>query len=303
MIPQVNVEMQREEQARSSAEERSLLSPASWWREPRTVTPSQSPEEGVSPSSKPPVIGVLLIHGLNGNPSNLAELATFLQEHGMGTTTMLLPGHGEHGCEMRPVDWQEWTAAVRTELNRLKERCDLVFLLGHSLGGTLALYVAAQEEVTGVVAICPPLQLDPWLPLVVGLLKYVMPVVPTLHADVRDPEARRRLGEVYRWAPTQTMASALQFCQHARVVLPQVTAPVLILTSIHDHVVPARDAQEIYHLLGSPTKHLVTFQHSAHVLIMDYDREAVFAQTAAFIAHQAREATAQRSGSAVDQTT
>lgn len=296
MTPQVNVEMQREEQARSSAEERSLLFPASLSREPRTVTPSQPPE-GMSPSSKPPVIGVLLIHGLNGNPSDLAELATFLQEHGMGTTTMLLPGHGEHGCEMRPVHWQEWTAAVHTELNRLKEQCDLVFLLGHSLGGTLALYVAAQEEVTGVVAICPPLQLDPWLPLVVGLLKYVMPVVPTLHADVRDPEARRRLGEVYRWASTQTMASALQFCQHVRAALPQVTAPALILTSLHDHVVPARDAQEIYHLLGSPTKHLVTFQHSAHVLIMDYDREAVFAQTAAFIAQQVREATAERSGS------
>lgn len=299
MTPQVNVEMQREEQARSSAEERSLLPSASLWREPTTVTPSQPPE-GVSPSSKPPVIGVLLIHGLNGNPSDLAELATFLQEHGMETTTMLLPGHGKHGCEMRPVDWHEWTAAVRTELNRLEERCDRVFLLGHSLGGTLALYVAAQEEVTGVVAICPPLQLDPWLPLVVGLLKYVMPVVPTLHTDVCDPEARRRLGEVYRWAPTQTMESALQFCQHVRAVLPQVTAPALILTSIHDHVVPARDAQEIYHLLGSRTKHLLTFQHSAHVLIMDYDREAVFAQTADFIARQVHETTAQRSGSPVD---
>ena len=55
--------------------------------------------------------GVLLIHGLNGNPSDLAEMASVLQTQGMVTTTMHLPGHGEQGCEMRPVRWQEWVRA------------------------------------------------------------------------------------------------------------------------------------------------------------------------------------------------
>jgi len=297
MTPQVNGnETQRAEQTLSFAEQRGMPLPTSSWLDARTRTPSQF-LEGASPSCKPSVIGVLLIHGLNGNPGDLAELAAFLQERGMVATTMRLPGHGAHGCEMQPVDWQEWATAVRTEVHRLKERCDLVFVLGHSLGGALALYVAAQEEVTGVVAICPPLQLQPWLQPVVGLLKYVLPVLPTLHADVYDPEALwREAGEFYRWAPTRTVESSLQFLPHVQATLPQVTAPVLILTALHDHVVPTHDAYMIYHLLGSRTKHLVIFPRSAHVLMKDYDREALFAKTAAFVARQARKAIAQRRG-------
>lgn len=277
MIPQVNGDKrQRAEQTLSFAEQRGMPLPT---------------------SSKPSVIGVLLIHGLNGSPGDLAELAAFLQERGMVAITMCLPGHGAHGCEMQPVDWQEWATAVRTEVHRLKERCDLVFVLGHSLGGALALYVAAQEEVTGVVAICPPLQLQPWLKPVVGLLKFMLPVLPTLYADVCDPEAFwREAGEFYHWAPTRTVESSLQFLPHVQAALPQVTAPVLILTALHDHVVPTHDAYMIYHLLGSHTKHLVIFPRSAHVLMRDYDREAVFAKTADFIARQARKAIAQRRG-------
>jgi hypothetical protein len=75
--------------------------------------------QGASPAGEALRIGVLLIHGLNGNPSDLAELASMLQTHGMITTTMRLPGHGEQGCERRPVRWQEWVSAVRREVHRL----------------------------------------------------------------------------------------------------------------------------------------------------------------------------------------
>jgi carboxylesterase len=283
----------RAEQALASAEERSMSPLIPSWPEPRTKTIPQFLEEGDT-SSKLPLIGVLLIHGLNGNPSDLAELATFLQEQGLITTTMHLPGHGEHGCEREPVSWQEWATAARAEVTRLKERCSFVFVLGHSLGGTLALYVAAQEEVAGVVAICSPLLQDLWLCPVVSLLTYLMPMVPTLHADVCDPQARRRCGELYRWAPTKTMESALQLCRHVRAALPQVTAPALLLSALQDHVVPVSDALAIYYLLGSRTKHLVIFSRSAHVLFKDYEQEDAFAQTAAFIGHQAHRAIAER---------
>jgi hypothetical protein len=59
--------------------------------------------EGASRAGKPPLVGVLLIHGLNGNPSDLAEMATVLQTHDIVTTTMRLPGHGEQGCEVAGV--------------------------------------------------------------------------------------------------------------------------------------------------------------------------------------------------------
>src|SRR5712691_1706326 len=44
-----------------------------------------------SHTSQQPVIGVLLVHGLNGSRRDLAELETVLQDHGILTTNMLLP--------------------------------------------------------------------------------------------------------------------------------------------------------------------------------------------------------------------
>ncbi|HZT98494.1 MAG TPA: alpha/beta fold hydrolase, partial [Ktedonobacteraceae bacterium] len=94
-----------------------------------------------------PIIGVLLVHGLNGSRRDMAELTAVLQSHGMIAENMLLPGHGTNVRDMLSLGWPEWAQAVHRELQQLKQRCDIVFLIGHSLGGALCLHVAAHEEV------------------------------------------------------------------------------------------------------------------------------------------------------------
>jgi carboxylesterase len=116
--------------------------------------------------------------------------------------------------------------------------------------------------------------------------------LPTLREDVHDPEARRRYRrDVYRWTPMTPVASMLEFLPTLRAELPQITAPALIMTSIFDHVVPARDGRELYRRIGSKEKHLVTFHRSYHVIMKDYDREEVIAKTTAFILRHANHAT------------
>jgi esterase/lipase len=68
------------------------------------------------------------------------------------------------------------------------------------------------------------------------------------------------------------------------------------MAGLHDHVVPVADACVIYHLLGLPTRQLVIFPRSAHVLLKDYDRQAVLAKTVAFILGQAQQAAVQSRG-------
>jgi carboxylesterase len=239
----------------------------------------------------PPVIGVLLVHGLNGSTSDMAELQAILQAHGIISKNMLLPGHGRTVRDMFSVGWEDWAQAVRDELNLLKEQCDVVFLVGHSLGGALSLHVAAHEEIAGIVSMCAPLHLHPWLKPAVSVAKYLIPLVPTLREDVRDPEARHRYTrDVYRWTPLQPVESMIRYLPQLRAELPRVTAPSLIINSLHDHVVPARDGREIYRLIGSREKHLVTLHRSYHVIMKDHDRKEVFDKTLAFIHRHAMNA-------------
>jgi carboxylesterase len=254
-------------------------------------------------SSTQPVVGVLLVHGLNGNTGDMAELEELFLKHGMITKNMLLPGHGSKVKDMLSTGWEEWAQAVHVELSQLKELCDVVFLVGHSLGGALVLHVASHEDVAGVVPICAPLHLQPWLKPAVSFGKYILPLVPTLREDVRDPEARRRYNrDVYRWTPLHPVESMVRFLPQLRTEIQRITAPSLIITSLHDHVVPARDGREIYKLIGSREKHLVTLHRSYHVVMKDHDREEVFDKTLAFVMHHAKEANPRLHQSATSQT-
>jgi carboxylesterase len=247
-----------------------------------------------------PIVGVLLVHGFNGSSKDFTELEQFLKARGMVVVNMLLPGHGVPVREMLGLGWDEWEQAVRTELRLLKRECDVVFLVGHSLGGALSLHVAAHEEVAGVVSMCAPLRMYPWMKAAVGFVKYITPLLPTLREDINDPEARRRYIQEkrespgYGWTPMRPIETLLHFLPHLREELPRITAPALIMTSIHDHVVPARDGREIYRRIGSREKHLVTFHRSFHVIMKDHDREEVCAKTLAFIQRHASKAKPRR---------
>lgn len=235
-----------------------------------------------------PVIGVLLVHGFNGSKHDMAEMETMLQRRGMITHNMVLPGHGTHVRDMLRVGWKDWAKAVRTELHALKQRCDVVFLVGHSLGGSLALHTAAYEEISGVVAMCAPIRMYPMTRFLVWAGKFFTPLAPSFGEDVRDRAARQRyIRDAYYWTPMRAIESMMLYLPTLRAELPHITAPALIMTSINDHVVPARDGREIYQLIGSKEKHLVTFHQSYHVIMKDHDREEVFAKTIAFILHHA----------------
>jgi carboxylesterase len=250
--------------------------------------------------SHQPVVGVLLVHGLNGSRHDMAEVESALHAEGMVTTNMVLPGHDPDVREKVPIAWKEWTEAVSSELAALKQRSGTVFLVGHSLGGALALYTAAHEEVAGVVTMCAPLHLYPLVASLVHMIKTITPFLPVLREDVSDPQARRRYTQragTPRWVPVQPVESLFQFLPHVRATLPEVTVPALIMLAGRDHVVPARDSHEIYRTLGSQEKELVIFHRSSHVLMKDYDREKVYAKISAFIKHHAHTAGLQERSS------
>ena len=75
-------------------------------------------------------MGVLLVHGLNGNTGDMAELEEIFQNQGIITKNMLLPGHGSKVKDMLSIGWEEWAQAVHDELAYSKNCAMLYFWLG-----------------------------------------------------------------------------------------------------------------------------------------------------------------------------
>ncbi|MFI5273707.1 MAG: alpha/beta hydrolase [Ktedonobacterales bacterium] len=229
----------------------------------------------------------LLVHGLNGEPDDLAEVERTLRLAGFATQAMWLPGHGVTVREFRRTGWCDWYAAVRQATQATLASGERVLLVGHSMGGAVCLGVAAELRadagLVGVVALCPPARMMPWMHHALWLLRHVMPFVPAFCEDISERgKTRRGQRRVYRWTATDPMYSLLEALPDVRAALPQVRCPALIVTAKHDHVVPVRDGLEAYGLLGTPAKDLLVLEQSYHAVGHDVERGQVCAHVLGF---------------------
>ncbi|HLJ80714.1 MAG TPA: alpha/beta fold hydrolase [Ktedonobacterales bacterium] len=227
----------------------------------------------------------VLVHGFNGEPGELCELEGRLNEAGVATRNLLLPGHGTTIREFAASTWDDWVCAVHEAV-----RCGLndyrqVALVGHSMGAGAALAAAAREPgVAGVAALCPPLRMRPALRLGVAALRRFIRYVPAGVEDVRYRRgARERYARnVYRWTALDAAHSLFHGLIQLRDDLPKVRCPALVICAWHDHVVSVRDGIETYALLGSQDRRLVVLERLFHAVTRDVERETVFAEVGRF---------------------
>lgn len=238
---------------------------------------------------------VLLVHGFNGDPLDMAELEEHLHARGFATRNLLLPGHGTHPRDLARTTWEDWSDAVMSAARELLDRYACVILVGHSMGAALSLHVAANEHrISGVAALCPPLRMYAAEVRLAAIGHRVLPYLPTLREDISDPEARVRYRQQrghYRWTPIAAAHSLFTALPALRIELHKVRCPAMVMAARRDHVVPARDGIEAYRLLGTPDKELHVLPRSYHVITKDVERHVVFEHVGRF-AERAAEAAA-----------
>ena len=103
--------------------------------------------------------GRLLVHGFTGTPQGLRDWGEHLADAGLSVALPRLPGHGTTLAEANLTHWEDWYAEVERHLALLRERCDDVFVMGLSMGGTLSIRLAEEhgDEIAGLVLVNPSL--------------------------------------------------------------------------------------------------------------------------------------------------
>src|SRR5256885_14377412 len=123
--------------------------------------------------------GCLLIHGFAGTPPEMRGLGEYLAADGYDVMGPLLAGHGLTPEAMALTRWTDWAASAQLAYETLRQDCTEGFVAGQSLGGTLALHLAATNpDVKGVVAIGAmgsPTYFRDWRIKGIGPLKYGVP--------------------------------------------------------------------------------------------------------------------------------
>lgn len=225
-------------------------------------------------------VGVLMLHGFTGNPSSVRLVGEWLAERGHAIEGPRLPGHGTHWQDLGRHAWTDWVAEAERSLDDLAARSETVIAFGQSMGGAMALHLAATrpEVVRGVV--CVNAYLTDRRIAGAFLIAPVVRAVKGVGGDIKKAQQEEI---AYERIPTRAVVNLARFVKLVRSELPQVRQPLLVFNSPEDHVVPKGTAELIMRRVGSAQKELVELPNSYHVACLDHDAELILERTDAFV--------------------
>lgn len=241
-------------------------------------------------------VGVVCVHGFTGTPYEVRYLGQQLASAGFQVHGLRLPGHGTELAALDATTWQDWADAVEDAFDTMRLHCRRVAVVGQSLGGLLALHLAARRtDVASVASLAAPLWLD-------GLGRHVARLaeagtlarlapwftkVPKFSgSDVRDRKARAE-NPCYDAIPLKALGELMRYMQVVDASLDQITQPVLVLHATHDHTAPVACAYRIAE--GARAQRLRILPQSYHLIAADVERDIVAEEVISFVRRTTQE--------------
>ncbi|WP_066301716.1 alpha/beta hydrolase [Bacillus sp. FJAT-29937] len=226
------------------------------------------------------MIGCLCIHGFTGAPFEVEPLVSYLKKRtNWEIAVPTLPGHGDT-LSLKGIEYKNWIEHAEQELRQLIEKCETVYVIGFSMGGLIASYLAVHYPVTKLV-------------LLSAAAYYVNPKQLLLDIGEMAKDAfRGRLTEnemfmrYKRKILATPITATLQFRRLVaaiRPILGKIEIPTLIAQGECDGVVPPKSAQYLYHRIGTSVKKLIYLKESKHLICHCDERENLFSEIYQFL--------------------
>lgn len=225
-------------------------------------------------------VGVLCIHGFSGGPYEVKPFTSYLRSH---TDWIIeeptLSGHGEE-LHMSGFKAKHWLMDAELAFRSLAKKVDEVIVVGFSMGGIIALYLAKRYKVKKLV-------------LLSAAAKYVSPkqlvkdfkmlATEAYHHNLTNNELYLRYHQKFNNVP---LASTVEFMKLVRMVEPyyrHIQIPVYIVQGKLDGIVPYHTAQFLFDELASIDKVLYFSDNGKHHICFEEDCSEWFPQVLIFL--------------------
>ena len=227
-------------------------------------------------------VAAVLCHGMTGMPGSLYGWGRSLADAGLTVRIPRLPGHGTSWKDANRTTWQDWYGELERSFDDVRSRCERVFVMGLSMGGTLTLRLAEQRgtDVSGVVVVNPSLFTTRKDAKLLPFVRLFVPSFPPVGNDIKKPGVTE---PAYDRLPVKAAYQLALLWKLTNADLAKVTQPLLVLTSRDDHVVEPANSTRLMEQAGSTDKRQVMLEDSYHVATMDNDLPTIVSETLGFV--------------------
>ncbi len=222
---------------------------------------------------------ILLTHGWTTTPYELRRLGTYLNKNGYTVYAPMLSGHGTTSNDLEDVRWMDWVYDVEIAYEKLAKENEKVFVVGTSIGASLALILAKKHpELSGIVLMATPYKLrlekivEFFITIESKFRKYRKKFYPPTFGK-RETITRLISYQTY---PIKNVLEAAEVVREARRNLNLVKQPCLLMQSTSDHIVCRKSMEKIYIQISSKIKDMKYIKRAYHTFISDIKNEYVF---------------------------
>ncbi len=244
-----------------------------------------------SPDDAPARAVIVLVHGLGEHSGRYDHLVARLVGEGYAVHTA---DHRGHGRSDGPRAFIEDMDNVVADVDTLVDRAVAVqpgvpvFMLGHSMGGLIALRyaLAHQERLAGLILSASLAQLEPVpkpLELVARTLSVIAPRAPVIAIDSdlisRDPAvvSHYRADPLVHHGkvPARTAVQLADAVESLPATVGAITVPTLILYGTADRLCPPAGSIMLGERIGAADKTVTAYEGLFHEIFNEPERETV----------------------------
>ncbi|HNT53284.1 MAG TPA: alpha/beta fold hydrolase [Anaerolineaceae bacterium] len=232
--------------------------------------------------------GCILMHGFSCSPEEILPLDAFLTRRGYTTLGLRFAGHGTTPEDLNGVRWTDWLANIEDAFHLLQGSCEKVVLIGQSMGGILSLTAASYLGVDAVIAISTPF----WQPaaaerILNRLLGWIKPTIRKRNVQPHPEWGLRREANypAYCQFPAAITRQTSLLMTGMKANLSRVRAPVLIIQSRQDNLIPPNSLESIQAGLTAASRVVpIWVEGPGHGITLDAQAEQAFLPIETFLA-------------------
>ena len=221
--------------------------------------------------------GCILIHGFTATPWELKKLGEYLYQQNINAYGVLIEGHGTTPEELDKTKWQDWYESAEEGLQLISYLTENPYVCGQSAGASLAIMLAGENDVAGIVSIASPVYLKD------KRAKFAFLLAPFNYYHKNKNVGEEDMGYYYETRSARSIAELIKLIGEHKKILNKITAPILIIQSVKDTRIETKSVEYIYDNIGSEKKDILMVDEPEHVLTTADHNGRVFERISDFI--------------------